>query len=324
MKLCTAAARQGLLSLGLMFVLMLCNSTWAVAAEPIFKTVKVTDRVYALVGELSQRSPANLGNNMSCGFIIGDDAVVVVDSGGSAEGAKHIVQAVRAITPKPIRWVINTGGQDHRWFGNDYFQKVVGARVIASQPGLLDMKARGLQQSQAMERNLGASFAGTTLAYPDVTFSKRHKLDVPGVNIELIESGGAHTQGDIFVWLPQDKLVFAGDIVFADRLLGLMPGLGFKWIAALSYLRDELHPVTIIPGHGNVATLDQAMKDSLAYLTLLRDGAAAAFKAGAFDPVEASQQVDQSVFAYLVNYTDAQFRSNNAIRMAEEVFATIR
>jgi len=304
--------------------MLLVSSALALATEPIFKTVKVTDRVYALVGELTQRSPANLGNNMTSGFIVADDGVVVVDSGGSAAGAKVIVEAIRAVTDKPVRWVINSGGQDHRWFGNDYFQRVVGAKVIASEPGVLDMKARGLQQFEAGQRNLGEKFAGTVLAYPDVTFAKRHKLAVSGVEIELIESGGAHTKADIFVWLPKEKLVLTGDIVFVDRLLGIQPGMGFRWMATLSYLRDELRPVTVIPGHGNVATLDKALKDSLGYLTLLRDGAVLAFKNGAFDPVEASQAIDQMPFSYLENFSDTQFRSNNAIRMAEEVFAGIR
>lgn len=302
---------------------LLFSATVALATEPMFKTVKVTDRVYALVGELTQRSKANLGNNMTSGFIIADDGVVVVDSGGSAEGARVIVEAIRAVTDKPVRWVINSGGQDHRWFGNDYFQRVLGAKVIASEPGVLDMKARGLQQFEAGKQNLAEIFAGTVLAYPDVTFSKRHKLAASGVDIELIESGGAHTKADVFVWLPKEKLVFSGDIVFVDRLLGLMPGMGLKWISALTFLRDELRPVTVIPGHGQVATLDKAMKDSLGYLYLLRDGAALAFKNGAFDPVEASQAVDQSPYAYLANYTDMQFRSNNAIRMADEVFKSV-
>ena len=295
---------------------------WATPAT--METVKVSERVYALVGDLGQRSATNLANNMTSGFIIADDGVVVIDSGGSAQGAKSIVQAIRTVTAAPIRWVVNSGGQDHRWFGNDYFQRVIGAKVIASEPGLQDMKARGGSQLERIKANLDGSAADTVLAYPDVTFSKRHKLPVQGIDIELIESGGAHTRADLFVWLPQDKLVFSGDIVFADRLLGIMPGMGQKWIVALTYLRDELQPVLVIPGHGKVASLNNAMKDSLGYLTLLRDGATQAFKNGAFDPVEASQAIDQSPYAYLVNYNDVQFRSNNAIRMAEEVFSGLR
>lgn len=289
----------------------------------IFKTVRVSSRAYALVGELSQRSPTNLGNNMTCGFVLADDGVALIDAGGSTAGARAIEQAVRAVTTLPIRWVINSGGQDHRWFGNDYWQRQHGARVNASAPGLADMKARGLGQFETNKDHLGAAFADTVLAYPDVIFQQRHTLKLAGVTLELIESGGAHTAADIFIHVPQDKLVFSGDIVFADRLLGVMPGMGLRWIAALERLRDELKPVTVVPGHGQVCTLDKALKDSLGYLTLLRDGAAKAFQAGAFDPVEAAQQIDQSPYAYLANYDDARFRSNNAIRMAELVFKSV-
>lgn len=312
------------MAVGLLFTSNAQAQTVVAAAAPVFQTVKVNDRVYALVGELTQRSPANLGNNMTAGFIVADDGVVVIDSGGSKAGAEVIEQAVRAVTGKPIRWVINTGGQDHRWLGNHHFQQVVGARVMASEAGKQDMQARTFQQMDMSQRNLGERFAGTVAAYPDETFARRNRLPVKGVRIELIDVGGAHTQGDLIVWLPEQQLAFTGDIVFAERLLGIQPGLGLKWIGALQFLRDDLKPLTVVPGHGHPTTLDKAMQDSLAYLLMLRDGAARAFKNGAFDPVEAAGSIDQSPFAYLVNYGDARFRSSNAIRMAEEVFATVR
>lgn len=288
-----------------------------------FKTVKVNQRVYALVGELGQRSPSNLGNNMTAGFIIGDDGVVVIDTSGSRAGAEVMVKAIRAVTDKPIRWAINTGGQDHRWLGNDYFRTVQSARIIAAEEGLKDQQARSFQQMDMARRNIGeAGFAGTKEAYADTTFKARHSLEVKGVQVELIYTGGAHTRGDLWVWLPRERIVFAGDSVFAERLLGIQPGLGFKWIAALERLRDELKPVTVIPGHGNVTTLDKALKDSLGYLQMLREGSQRLIAEGAFDPVEVAEKLDQSAFAYLANYEDKRFRGQNAMRMAEEVFAT--
>jgi glyoxylase-like metal-dependent hydrolase (beta-lactamase superfamily II) len=292
------------------------------SATGAFKTVKVTDRVYALVGELGQRSPSNLGNNMTAGFIIGDDGVVVIDTSGSRAGAEVMVKAIRAVTDKPIRWAVNTGGQDHRWLGNDYFRFVQGAKIVAAEEGLQDQQARSFQQMDMARRNIGeAGFAGTKEAYADTTFKGRQRLDVQGVQVELFYTGGAHTRGDLWVWLPQERIVFAGDSVFAERLLGIQPGLGFKWIAALERLRDELKPVTVIPGHGNVTTLDKALKDSLGYLLMLRDGSRQLIADGAFDPVEVADKLDQSVFAYLANYEDKRFRGQNAMRMAEEVFA---
>lgn len=293
------------------------------ALADVFKTVRVNDQVYALVGKLTQRSPGNLGNNMTGGFIVSSDGVVLIDAGGSKAGAQAIEQAVRAVTPQPIRWVVNTGGQDHRWMGNDHFQRVVGAKVIATEAGKKDMQARSFQQVEMARSNLGEAFAGTVASYPDETFAKRMTLPAKGIEIELIATGGAHTSGDLIVWLPQQRLAFTGDVVFAERLLGIQPGLGLRWIEALKFLRDELKPVTVVPGHGSPTTLARAMRDSLGYLEYLRDGALKAFKAGAFDPVEAAAAIDQSPFADLVNYDDARFRSNNAIRMAEEVFKQV-
>lgn len=140
----------------------------------------------------------------------------------------------------------------------------------------------------------------------------------------MAPAGDCKTPGNPLItgeYQPEKKIVFTGDIVFADRLLGIMPDMGMRWINALEYLRDELRPEVVIPGHGAVTDLEGAMQDSYAYLTHLRDGAREAFEAGAFDAFEASQEIDQSPFAYLTNYSDARFRSRNALRMAEEVAA---
>lgn len=288
--------------------------------DHIFKTVQVSPRAYALVGEITQRSPSNLGNNITAGFIIADEGVVVLDSGGSMAGAKVIEQAVRTITPKPIQWVVNTGAQDHRWMGNDYFQRVVGAKVIASDAGKRDMLERSYEQFDRVRRNLGEAFAGTQPAYPDATFAQRHRLPVTGVDIELLDVGGAHTPGDIIVWLPQERIAFTGDVVFAERLLGIQPNGGLRWIQTLKFLRDELRPSIVVPGHGAPGPAEKVIPDSLGYLELLYNGAVTAFEAGAFDPFEAASMIDQTPFSYLANFHDLRFRSSNAMRMAEEVF----
>ena len=152
------------------------------------------------------------------------------------------------------------------------------------------------------------------------TFSERYVLPVQGVAIELLYSGGEHTPADLFVWLPNEEIVFVGDVVFAERLLGIQPNIELKWIAVLERMRDDIRPKVAIPGHGAPTTLDSALKDSLAYLVMLRDGTKMAIKNSAFDPFEVSQALDQSTFSYLENYQDARFSSNNAMRMAEKIF----
>jgi glyoxylase-like metal-dependent hydrolase (beta-lactamase superfamily II) len=287
-----------------------------------FDTVKVADDVYALVGDLGQRSPENLGHNMTSGFIVTGDGVVVIDTGASKLGAQAIHAAVRKVTSKPVIWAVNTGGQDHRWLGNDYF-KHQGAKLVASTAGLDDMHKRGAEQVAMAERFLKEKYAGTKPVYPDVTFKDRYTLPVKGERIELIYTGGAHTPGDILVWLPQHSLVFAGDTVFVQRLLGVIPGSALRWIKSLEYLRDELKPKTVVPGHGHVTDLAEALRDSYDYLVFLRDATRKRFSDGAFDPVEASQGLDQSRFKHLVNYEDLGFRSRNALAVAEEIFQNL-
>jgi glyoxylase-like metal-dependent hydrolase (beta-lactamase superfamily II) len=284
-----------------------------------FETVQLTPRVYALVGELGQRSPQNLGHNMTSGFIIGDEAVVVIDSGACRSGAERIHAAIRKVSDKPIRWVINTGGQDHRWLGNAYFREQ-GAIVIASAAAAVDMHERATEQMAQAERLIGEGFAGTEPTYPDQTFDQRLSLAVKGIEAVVIFTGGGHTPGDSIVWLPEEKIAFTGDIVYVQRLLGVRDNGTATWISSLEYLRDSLQPQVVIPGHGHVTNLDEAMRDSYDYLVHLRDAVQLRIDDGAFDPVEASQGLDQSRFSYLENYDDLRFRSINALRVAEELF----
>ncbi len=288
-------------------------------AAQAFDTVRVADNIYALVGDLGQRSPANLGHNMTSGFIVTNEGVIVIDTGGSRANAEQIHAAIRKVTDRKIIYAINTGGQDHRWFGNDYFKKQ-GAKIIAAEGTARDMRARGAEQIERIKPLLGDKFSGTQLVYPDTTFAKRMTLPVKGITIELIHTGGAHTPGDLLVWLPQSSVVYAGDTVFAERMLGILPDSAGHWIRSLEYLRDTLKPRIVVPGHGAVTNINRAMRDSYDYLVFLRDAVKKRFADGAFDPVEASQNLDQSRFSYLQNYEDLGLRSRNALAVAEEVF----
>jgi len=117
--------------------------------------------------------------------------------------------------------------------------------------------------------------------------------------------------------------VFTGDTVFVQRLLGVLPGSAQRWIKSLETLRDVIKPKIVVPGHGHVTDLNEALRDSYDYLVFLRDTTRKRFADGAFDPVEASQGLDQSRFKYLLNYDDPGFRSRNALAVAEEIFQTL-
>ena len=286
-----------------------------------FEVVQINKRVYALVGELGQRSPENLGHNMTSGFIIGDDAVAVIDPGACYKGGERIEAAVRSVTDKPIRWVIDSGAQDHRWLGNGWF-KERGATIIASKAALEYMQAMATQQVAGIKQWVGEGCDGTKAVFPDVTYDSRYALPMAGVEVELLFTGGAHTPGDSFIWLPKEQTLFTSDTVYVQRLLGVLPNGLHRWLASLEFMRDKLKPKVVIPGHGHVTNLDEALHDTYGYLVMLRDKIQARIDDGAFDPVEAAQGLDQSEFSYLENWDQLSFRAMNAQHVAEELFNT--
>lgn len=230
----------------------------------------VTDGVYAYVGETGPRSYDNEGLNATIGMIDTPAGVVLIDSGATFQSAQKIHQAVRQVTPRPVRWVINTGGQDHRWLGNAYFI-AQGAEVIAHASARADMQARGGDHIAALSATLKERAEGTVPALPTrFVESNDTALDLGGIKLALKHRGGGHTPGDMMVWLPGEKVLFSGDIVYVERMLSVIPVSNTQaWLASFKVIED-LQPQYIVPGHGAVSTLTAARADTADYLAALR------------------------------------------------------
>ncbi len=279
----------------LVIVCALLGATPAFAIE----AQKVTDGVWALVGDLSQRNPENLANNATFGVVVTDAGVVLVDPGGSWNGAKMIEAEIAQITDLPVKYVINTGGQDHRWLGNGYWQSK-GAMVIASAAAVEDHQARGSLQLTMLDQLIGVGLDGTEVAYADVTFDTQYSLEFGGLTFQIEHSGAAHTPGDSFVWLESKSTMFTGDIVYTTRILGVggqssitdWPG---AFLAMAAYA-----PTHVVPGHGRATTLAHARADTYDYLMNLRAKIGALIDDGG--DIIAAPKVDQSAFSYLENF----------------------
>jgi glyoxylase-like metal-dependent hydrolase (beta-lactamase superfamily II) len=290
----------------LLFLLMLTQPLQAWNAVP----QKVADGVYAFIGEAGPRTVSNEGMNANTGFIITDAGVVLIDSGSSRQIAQKIEAAIRKLTPQPIKLVINTGGQDHRWLGNGHFT-AQGIPVLAHEKTVADIAERGSMQAESLGRLLGAAFTGTEVQKPTRTFANRETITLGKETIELIFAGGGHTPGDSIVWLPRQRVAFSGDIVYVDRLLGVMPmsniGHWLRSFAALDALQAEL----IVPGHGAPAKRAKARKETHDYLAKLRTHMKQAVDAGD-DLQKAIETLDDKAFAYLPVYPE--LRGPNASR----------
>ncbi|MEP1030291.1 MAG: MBL fold metallo-hydrolase, partial [Alphaproteobacteria bacterium] len=178
---------------------------------------------------------------------------------------------------------------------------------IASAAAVADHTSRGSLQLTALQQFLGPELAGTEPVYADVTFRDRHVLEVGGLRFEIVHPGPAHTPGDSFVWLPRKNTVFTGDIVYVERLLGVLEYSSIKaWPAAFETVA-ALKPAHVVPGHGGPTTLARATADTYDYVMNLRARMAAHIKAGG--DIIGSVNVDQSAFARLEQF-DSLARRN--------------
>lgn len=297
--------------ISLLILLFSLSQSFALAADSL-KLQEVTDDVYAVVGELGNRTAENLGNNATFGFIVTVAGVVLVDSGGTYKGAKEIHRIIESVTDKPITTVINTGGQDHRWLGNGYF-KEQGAKLVASRKAVEDQKARTQDQFFMLGNLVGdEGVKGTNAIYAEEIFDDKLSFELGGVIFEISHSGQAHTPGDSFVWLPQKNVMFTGDIVYTQRMLGIGSQSNSRsWIEVYKSMA-AYKPEHIVPGHGPATDLTTANTDTYDYLVFLRESVSSFMENGG-DIVDIGS-VDQSKFRHLLNHETL------AGRNAQQVF----
>jgi len=283
--------------LTLLFFTLPFGQSWA---DSKLKLQKVTEDVYAIVGELGNRTADNLANNATFGFVVTSEGVVLIDSGGTYQGAQKIDQLIQQVTDKPVVTVINSGGQDHRWLGNGYF-KNRGAQIIASEAAVNDQKARTQDQFIGLGNLVGdEGIKGTDAVYADKAFAQQFEFELGDTIFEIRHAGQAHTPGDSFIWLPQKKVMFTGDIVYVERMLGVNTQSNSKsWIGVYEIMA-AYQPRYLIPGHGQATDLSRANRDTYDYLVFLRQAVSDFMENGG--DISETSSVNQSKFNYLLNY----------------------
>jgi glyoxylase-like metal-dependent hydrolase (beta-lactamase superfamily II) len=210
--------------------------------------IKIADNVYSYV-DVKNSSPTNsFGAN--AGIIIGRDGIVVIDTLVSSKEAKRFIKDIRAISKKPIKYVINTHYHLDHTFGNADFKRL-GAVIISHTNDSKNLKTHG-ETALKNAKNYGLSekdMKGTKVSYPALTFTDRMEIDLVDQKIELMYTGHSHTDGSILVYLPEKKILFAGDILFTNYHPFIGDGNIDEWIKTLDYIMT-MDVEIIIPGHG--------------------------------------------------------------------------
>lgn len=199
-----------------------------------------------------------------------------------------------------MKWVVNLNSQNHYWLGNGYF-KSLGAAIVAHKEADRIMREVGETQLASSQRLLKEKAEGTALAYPSELLDGKREIRLGNTIVQLLHFGQAHTPGDIVVWLPQQKIAFAGDIVYTERMLVVLPiSHTGNWLRAFDKLA-YLEPKIIVPGHGHPADMITTRKDTRDYLAYLRAEIKKSLDKGEMQH-DAEDRIDQSGFRYLANF----------------------
>jgi glyoxylase-like metal-dependent hydrolase (beta-lactamase superfamily II) len=232
----------------LLATVLACFCIHPATAEEVLMPRQVADGVYALVGDGTEATAANLGFAGNSGFVVGTSGVVVVDTGTSHRHGRRMLDAIARITSKPVQLVINTHAAQEFIFGNGAFSGR-GIPILAHKQTIDLMRARCKRCLERLQSQLGEELAGTRLVLPQREFAAGKKIDAGGRELELFHFGWAATPGDIAVLDRTSGTLFAGGLVSAGRIPEIRDSDFEGWLRALDQLQG-LSPAHVIPGFG--------------------------------------------------------------------------
>jgi glyoxylase-like metal-dependent hydrolase (beta-lactamase superfamily II) len=215
---------------------------------------KLADNAYAYTAE----------GDPNTGIVVGDDAVMVIDTQATPVMAQDVIRRIREVTDKPIKYVVLSHYHAVRVLGASAY----GAdHIIASEATREMIVERGqqdyLSEVQRFPRLFRSVETVPGLTWPTITFSDRMTVWLGKTEVQIIHAGRGHTKGDTIVWLPKERVLFSGDLVE----YGATPYCGDAhlqdWPQTLQKLRD-LKPLALVPGRGDALTTERAVEDGLA------------------------------------------------------------
>jgi quinoprotein relay system zinc metallohydrolase 2 len=250
----------------------------APAARAETPATKVAPGVFVLPGLDEEPSPANANAIANAGFVVGRDAVAVIDAGGSLAHGMRLRRAVAAVTDRPIRHLLLSHVHPDHLLGAaafaDLSPEVTGHARL---PEALAQRHEGYLR--ATLREVGAAAEGSGALAPTQLVEDRAVLDLGGRVLEIAAHPAAHTDNDLTVLDRMTGTLFAGDLVFL-RHIPTLDGSLSGWIEELDRLQ-RIPAARIVPGHGPAsAEWPAAASDTRRYLLALRDGTRAAIAAG--------------------------------------------
>ncbi|TCP04172.1 MBL fold metallo-hydrolase [Caldimonas thermodepolymerans] len=216
---------------------------------------KLSDNAYAYTAE----------GDPNTGVIVGDDAVMVIDTQATPAMAQDVIRRIREVTDKPIKYVVLSHYHAVRVLGASAYQP---EHIIASQDtydliverGEAD-KASEIGRFPRLFRNVETVPPGLT--WPTITFTGKMTIWLGQLEVQLLQLGRGHTKGDTVAWLPQQKILFSGDLVEFDATPYAGDAYFHDWPETLDRVA-ALQPEKLVPGRGAALTTPEQVQQGLA------------------------------------------------------------
>ena len=234
--------------------------------------------MYAAIGDTGRGSEGR----PNAGFLVTSEGVVVIDALASPQQGQQLVDAIRRVTPAPITWLVLTHHHPDHHFGGVVFRRL-GAeviahpdrRVLASEAGE-DALIADWVRVVGLDAMRGFEFADR----PDRPVTAVDTLQLGERTLIISHPGAAHSAGDLMVWLPRDRILFAGDLLIEDGVTMVVDGNSGELLKALAAI-DSLHPRVVVPGHGAIPRQpSELVATTRKYITGLRAEMRAAVERG--------------------------------------------
>ncbi|MGC1178890.1 MAG: quinoprotein relay system zinc metallohydrolase 2 [Methyloceanibacter sp.] len=265
-------SRQGFLRAALAFAAApLLKAIPACFATPVGASLAVDEigpGVFVHQGRYEVQSPENRGDMANAGFIVGTDAVAVIDTLGSTQVGRDLRDAIRTVTSKPIRYVINTHMHPDHVFGNAAFKEDSPA-FVANHKLARGLGSRAERYLAINKQMLGPeAFEGIEIVFPTVPVDGTLSLDLGGRTLLLETQRTAHTDNDLTVTDSATNTLFLGDLLFSVHVPTL-DGSIKGWLALIDDLKQR-KVARVVPGHGPRAMqLPGALEPEQRYLATI-------------------------------------------------------
>ena len=255
------------------------------------KTVEVSEDIYAYI------QPDGTWYLNNTGFLASPHGVIAVDASSTEGRTRAYLEAIAAVTPKPVRTLVNTHHHGDHTYGNCLF---TGATIVAHERCREEVLALGLPANTGIFTDV--HWGDLTVAAPFLTYDSGVTLWSGDLRCDVRYVGTpAHTTNDSMVWIPDRSVLFAGDLLFNGGTPFLLLGSVAGSIEVLEQVIKPLGAETSVPGHGPVCG-PEVIDDVLGYLRFIQDLARQGHAAD-LSPLDAARQADLGAYADL---TDAE------------------